>query len=84
MKTFTVYLMNDEVNTIPYVKEILEKVCGLTTRGAATTIQLIEKDGKGLVFEARTEDEAWEVHTKLRKSGLTSEICTRVHGTAED
>lgn len=80
MKTFTVYLMNDEVNTVGFVSKKLVDVCALTSQGASTAITLIEKNGEAMVFEAKTEDEAWEVHTKLRQGGLTSEIRTRVHG----
>ena len=35
MKTFTVYLMNDEVNTVGFVARTLEDVCALTTQGAS-------------------------------------------------
>ena len=80
MKTFTVYLMNDEVNTVGFVARTLEDICELTSQGASTAIKLIEKQGEAMAFEAKTEDEAWDVHTKLRQGGLTSEIRTRVHG----
>ena len=58
----------------------LEDICALTSQGALTPIKLIEKQGEAMVFEAKTEYEAWEVHTKLMQGGLTSEIRTRVHG----
>ena len=34
----------------------------------------VQNQGKGVVFEARTEDEALEVQTQLQQAGLTVEV----------
>ena len=80
IKTFAVYLMNDEIHHVDYMARMLKDLCALTPQGASSAITLIQKGGEAMVFEAKTEDEAWEVHTKLRQGGLTSEIRTRLHG----
>lgn len=71
---FAVYLMNDEVNSMDYVSKTLEQACSLPASEANAAMLFVHNKGKGVVFEARTEDEALEVQTKLQQAGLTSEV----------
>ena len=83
MKTYSFYLMNNEVNSVGYVHRLLKKICALTTPGVSTAIKLIDKVDEALVFEEGTQEGACELHTKLRQTGLTGEIRTRVHGESD-
>ena len=71
---FAVYLMNDEVNSMDYVRKTLEKACGLTAYEANAEMLLVHNQGKGVVFVGRNEDEALEVQAKLQQAGLTAEV----------
>ena len=71
---FVVYLLNDPVNTMDYVKASLEKVCSLPAREATAAMLKAHKSGKAVVFLANTEAEAVEVQSQLQQAGLTSEV----------
>jgi ATP-dependent Clp protease adapter protein ClpS len=45
---------------------------------------LVHNNGEGIVFEARTEDEALGVTSKLQQAGLKSEIRNRAQDLIED
>ena len=76
---FAVYLINDEVNSMDYVSKTLEQACSLPASEANAAMLFVHNQGKGVVFEARTEAEAVEVQTQLQQAGLTSEV-KRVEG----
>ena len=80
MEVFAVYVFDDQINTVNYVEQVLKDICSFTAAGAMTTIKRIEQHGFALIYESRSEEEAWEIHTKIRQRGLISEIKTRVHG----
>ena len=69
-----VYLMNDEVNSMDYVSKMLEHACSLPASEANAAMLFVHNQGKGVVFEARTEAEAVEVQTQLQQAGLTVEV----------
>ena len=71
---FAVYLINDSVNTFDHVGKTLEKVCSLPVAEAQAATMTVHNQGKAVVFEASTEDEALEVQAKLQQAGLTTEV----------
>ena len=76
---WAVYLMNDEVNSMNYVSKTLEHACSLSASEANAAMLFVHNQGKGVVFEARTEDEALEVQKQLQQAGLTSEVRTEIN-----
>ena len=76
---FTVYVLNDSVNTMGHVSKTLEKVCSLPAPEAQAAMLSVPHQGKGIVFESRTEAEAVQVQKQLQQAGLTTELkCVEV------
>jgi ATP-dependent Clp protease adapter protein ClpS len=81
---FAVFVLNDSVNSMECVQKMLEKTCALTAPEAMAAMLLVHNNGEGIVFEARTEDEALGVTSKLQQAGLKSEIRNRAQDLIED